>query len=112
MPHSAPTGDEASPLAYIRWTNGPEAAEQLARLGFVRVNDSSGVWAAAAVSEAVLRLGEDMVAAAAIGPMAVTWVAAVVEVAVEVVKCVEIEECRLVVGTSRILNRRMKRKYT
>jgi len=35
---------------------------------------------------------------------------AVVEVAV--VKCVVIEECRLVVGTWRILNRRMKRKYT
>ena len=48
LPHCAPNVDEASPLAYIRWTNGPEAAEQLARLGFVRVNASSGVWAAAA----------------------------------------------------------------
>ena len=48
MPHCAPNVDEASPLAYIRWTNGLEAAEQLARLGFVRVNASSGVWAAAA----------------------------------------------------------------
>ncbi len=48
LPHCAPNVDEASPLAYVRWTNGPEAAEQLARLGFVRVNASSGVWAAAA----------------------------------------------------------------
>jgi hypothetical protein len=51
-PHCAPNVDEASPLAYVRWTNGPEAAEQLARLGFVRVNASSGVWAAAADADA------------------------------------------------------------
>ena len=48
LPHCAPNVDDASPLAYIRWTNGSEATEQLARLGFVRVNASSGLWAAAA----------------------------------------------------------------
>ena len=70
MPHCAPTGDEASPLAYIRWTNGSEATEQLARLGFVRVNASSGVWAAAAdadgdtiVSHCRIIFGDDAAAA-------------------------------------------------
>ena len=48
LPHRAPNVDEASPLAYIRRADSPEATEQLARLGFVRVNASSGVWAAAA----------------------------------------------------------------
>ncbi len=47
-PHCAPNVDEASPLAYIRRADSPEATEQLARLGFVRVNASSGLWAAAA----------------------------------------------------------------
>ena len=40
--------DAASPLAYIRRADGSDAAEQLTRLGFVRVNASSDVWAAAA----------------------------------------------------------------
>ncbi len=69
LPHCAPTGDEASPLAYVRWTNGLEAAEQLARLGFVRVNASSGVWAAAdadgdtIVSHCRVVFGDDAAAA-------------------------------------------------
>ena len=69
MPHCAPNVDEASPLAYIRRTDSPEATEQLARLGFVRVNASSGVWAAAAeadgdvVSHCRIVFGDDEAAA-------------------------------------------------
>ncbi|CAH0369496.1 unnamed protein product [Pelagomonas calceolata] len=66
LPHRAPNVDEASPLAYIRWANGPEATEQLARLGFVRVNASSGVWAAGdgedVVSHCRIVFGDDAAA--------------------------------------------------
>ena len=68
LPHCAPNVDEASPLAYVRRADSPEATEQLARLGFVRVNASSGVWAAAAdadgdvVSHCRIVFGDDAAA--------------------------------------------------
>ena len=47
----APGLDEASPLAFIRRGTDEAAKAQLTRLGFVRVNASSGVWAAGAGDE-------------------------------------------------------------
>ena len=47
LPHCAPNVDEASPLAFVRRGADAAAEAQLTRLGFVRVNDSSGLWAAA-----------------------------------------------------------------
>lgn len=42
------------PLSYIRRVDGPEAAAQLTRIGFVSVNASSGIWAAAVDADATV----------------------------------------------------------